>query len=187
MYIEENYLAHHGILGMKWGVRRTPEQLGHKMVSSSKVERTAKKDAKEYARAKMYYGEGAGNRRKLIKNTVAERSKNPHYKEAFERYSSQQDMAQHVNAARRERKLTDAKQSTKSGLKRILSFVTGASAAGALAWSVAHYTGVDQQIYAWMGTAAKDAVAWGKNAARDVKLGAKRMAGKVTIDDIVGH
>lgn len=25
-----SYLMHHGIKGMKWGVRRTPEQLGHR-------------------------------------------------------------------------------------------------------------------------------------------------------------
>jgi hypothetical protein len=28
--MDEAYLAHHGIKGQKWGVRRTPEQLGHK-------------------------------------------------------------------------------------------------------------------------------------------------------------
>lgn len=27
---EKTYLAHFGIKGMKWGIRRTPEQLGHK-------------------------------------------------------------------------------------------------------------------------------------------------------------
>lgn len=29
------YLAHHGIKGMKWGIRRTPEQLGHRQRKKS--------------------------------------------------------------------------------------------------------------------------------------------------------
>ena len=46
-------LMHYGVKGMKWGVRRR-----------------ARRDAKEYTLARMYYGEGAGNRRKLIKAKV---------------------------------------------------------------------------------------------------------------------
>lgn len=30
------YLEHHGIEGQKWGIRRTPEQLGHKIASGTK-------------------------------------------------------------------------------------------------------------------------------------------------------
>lgn len=33
--MNEHYLQHYGILGMKWGVRRTPEQLGHKPKTST--------------------------------------------------------------------------------------------------------------------------------------------------------
>lgn len=33
---DKNYISHHGILGMRWGVRRTPEQLGYSSKSKSK-------------------------------------------------------------------------------------------------------------------------------------------------------
>lgn len=52
-----SYLEHHGIKGMKWGVRRTPEQLGYKRTKKkfkvkfespfkTKEERLSKKEAK---------------------------------------------------------------------------------------------------------------------------------------------
>ena len=51
----------------------------------------------------MYYGEGAGNRRKRINSTVEQRSKDPVYKKAFEDAFSKQDMAKHAKKAKSER------------------------------------------------------------------------------------
>ena len=50
--MDTNELQHHGIIGMKWGVRRTPAQLGHR-TSTAKAKERAKKiktDAKEEAK-----------------------------------------------------------------------------------------------------------------------------------------
>ena len=132
MYYND-YLAHYGVKGMKWGVRRK-----------------AKKDAKEYARAKMYYGEGAGNRRKLIKATVDQRSKDPSYKKAFDEALSRQDMSKHASAAKRERKVANAKIGTANMGRGLINAATGnigrASASAAALYLVGRYTGVNKII-----------------------------------------
>ena len=46
----------------------------------NRLKKDAKKDAEDMARAKAYYGEGAGNRRKQIRNRISERMKDPDYK-----------------------------------------------------------------------------------------------------------
>lgn len=131
-------MAHYGVKGMKWGVRRA-----------------ARRDAKETARAKMFYGEGAGTRRKLIKATVAERSKDPMYKEEYEKYLSKQDMARHASAAKRERKTKTAYKSTTKTGRGIINILNGNSmAANATAvtvmsaYAVAHQTGADKVVAA---------------------------------------
>lgn len=121
--LRNDELYHHGIKGQRWGIRRyqnpdgslTPAGMRH-------YGRQAKKDAKEYARAKMFYGEGAGNRRKLIKAKVEERSKNDYYKKEFERHLGEQDMSRHAEKAQSERHRKDAQKSvakTARGLKNI--------------------------------------------------------------------
>lgn len=129
-------LCHYGVPGMKWGVRHQ-----------------AKRDAKEYSRAKMYYGKGAGTRRKLINATVNQRSKDPNYKKAFDTALQKQDMSKHATKAKRERRIKDTGNTIAKTGRGIANIVTGhperlgASLTVAYgAYTVAHKRGIDKVI-----------------------------------------
>ena len=147
---------------MKWGVRRSQEQLDRAAGRvPRKTRRTARKDAKEFTKAKMFYGEGAGTRRKLIKAKVEDRSKrDPEYKRLFEEAVEQTNMAARASQARSERARKDAANKTKRGFKQVGHAYRGNTryssvlAMGAVAAGAYYYrNGGKENIERWGRTA----------------------------------
>jgi hypothetical protein len=122
VYFDEvdEFLEHFGVMGMHWGHRkdRAPGV-------SKGTDNQARKDAEEFARAQMFFGEGAGTRRKLIRNRVDTLKKNPDYRKAFEHHLSRQDMSEHVSKAKSERKRKDVAKTTKQRAGFIARKLTG--------------------------------------------------------------
>jgi hypothetical protein len=145
--LDENLLIHYGVPGMKWGVRKNNYE-----GASSRTNREARKDAAESARAKMFYGEGAGTRRKLIKAQVEAKSKkDPTYKAAFDHHMQRQDLGRHAEKARGERRRKDTRatvRKTGNAVNRAINGPFAGSAAIAMVAAGAAYarnTGMDQK------------------------------------------
>jgi hypothetical protein len=142
-------LAHYGVKDMHWGVRKArPGGV------SRSTDRMARKDAKEFARAKQFYGEGAGTRRKLIKARVDGISKkNPGYKKAFDAHLANQDTSKHASKAKSERKRKNVANSTRKGIRGTSHILRGNSQYASAATAIvvggalyAHKAGIDKTI-----------------------------------------
>lgn len=116
------------------------------------TQREARRDAREYARAQMYYGDGAGIRRKLIVAAVESKShRDPAYSREFQSELKRQDMAEHALKARRERRRKDASESVKKNTKNLLTgkyenLQVGVLIVAGVAY-IAHQTGYDKKAY----------------------------------------
>lgn len=67
-------LKHYGVKGMKWGVRRTPEQLGHKRLAKSSKNDTIVKNAVQNGEVSLTI-----NREKQLRHTKAGHTKGRSY------------------------------------------------------------------------------------------------------------
>lgn len=124
----DDFLAHYGVKGMRWGVSRSSVP-----GVSPKTSREARKDANEFAKAKMFYGDGAGTRRKLIKAKVeAKAGKDPNYKKAFDHHLANQDMGKRAEGARSERRRKDVVAGTAKTARGIKNLALGTGAPVAL-------------------------------------------------------
>lgn len=123
--LDDDLLMHFGVMGMKWGVRKNDAP-----GVSRRTNKEAAKDSQEFARAKMFYGEGAGTRRKLIKAKVETKSKkDPSYKKAFDHHLDRQDLGQHAEKARGERRRKDTRASVGKNARAVNRVVNGPFAA----------------------------------------------------------
>lgn len=85
------------------------------------VKKLAQKDAARWAAAEMFFGEGAGTRRKLLAAEIQEKQLQiPGYRPIFIKYYESQDFAKHAIKAAKERARLDRSGFIKKHTKALL-------------------------------------------------------------------
>jgi hypothetical protein len=125
------------------------------------INKQAEKDALEWTQAKLAYGEGAGNRRKLINETVAYKKQHiPGYESAFNSATERQDVAHLAKHAKRDSRRKTVNQTLARNTKAIATgkyenVNTGLLIFGAAA-VIIHKTGYDKVVIAGVKRKYKD-------------------------------
>jgi hypothetical protein len=114
-------LKHVGVLGMRWGHRKNGDYANVKESTIS----LAKRDAKRHVDAKMFYGDTAGTRRKLLKAEIDKKKKTiPDYEKVLNSEIEKVDTAKSAKKAKTERVTIDTINKGRSFTKKILG-ITG--------------------------------------------------------------
>lgn len=133
------------------------------------IKKIAAQDAANYARAMMFFGEGAGTRRKHVTAEIATKVERvPGYHEAFEKALGKQDMGEHAIKAQKERKSLDRKKAVSRNTRGLItgnkaSLTTGVGVV-VVGWGLARELGLDEPIKAEVKKA------YGKTKAKVVKV-----------------
>lgn len=126
----------------------------------NKFEKMVQKDAERWAAAEMFYGEGAGTRRKLINAEILTKTQDPAYEIALTEAVNKLDMTKFAEAAIKERKAIDRAAKASRNFRalkngNLQNLTTGVFVAYGTYW-VCKQTGYDKKIEA----EARKAKAW---------------------------
>ena len=120
------YLMHHGVKGMKWGVRRTPEQLGHR-TSGSMSDRQVYNTARKVYRLDAKNSSGRGTDRSKYKQMKLEEKLEGHLASRPSDSKKNRELLDRARDKEANRKLNDPEFQRKAAKVAKVALVVGAA------------------------------------------------------------